>query len=344
MEIKKYLFIFFLFKIFLVEKLYFTYPKISILIPLYNKSKYLKRSIGSIQKQTLKDIEIILINDGSEDNSLEILKEMVRNDSRIKIFNNEQNRGGLYSRARGILNSKGEYIMELDADDELEGVDNLEYLYKKAYMSKVDIISFSFLFKVKNENNINKINTKINLCSNFGRIVFQPEIFINANEFKDYLIWNKLVKREIFIKAVKQYKKIICKEKVSYADDEIWSMLINKYAKSMACVNKLIYIYYENNDSLMGKLNETIYLNNLIFWNEMFKVILNEKKHQKYLIRHISRLIDKISIKIYLNTIKNDLKLRKEYINILTKFKNYNYIYLNLKINILLEKIKKNKN
>ena len=101
-------------------------PKISIFLPIYNKNKYLVKSIRSIQKQTLKDIEIIPVNDFSEDNSLEILKKMAKKDSRIKIINNDRNRGLLYSRAKGVLNSKGEYIMNLDPDDELSGPNNLK--------------------------------------------------------------------------------------------------------------------------------------------------------------------------------------------------------------------------
>lgn len=266
---------------------------------------------------------------------------MAQNDSRIKIINNGENRGGLYSRALGILNSKGEYLMELDADDELEGQDNLEYLYNKTCKSKVDIISFSFLFKVKDKNYINNKKKKKNLCSNFGKIYFQPEIFIFANKFKDFLIWNKLVKREIFIKAVQKYKKIIYKEKVNYADDEIWSMLINKYAKSMICVNKLIYIYYANNNSLMNKLNKTTYLNNLLSWNEMFKEIFKGKKNKKYLKRPISLLIHKISKKDYLIILKKNKDLRQKYIKILINYKNYKYKNLNIRINKLLKEFKK---
>lgn len=78
-------------------------PKISIYMPIYNKSKYLKRSIKSIQSQTLKNIEIIAVNDCSTDNSLTILKKMVKKDSRIKIVNNKKNYGLLYTRAMGIL-------------------------------------------------------------------------------------------------------------------------------------------------------------------------------------------------------------------------------------------------
>ncbi len=120
-------------------------PKISIFLPIYNKAKYINRSIGSIQMQTLKNIEIIPVNDCSEDNTLDILKKMAKNDSRIKIISNKKNEGLLYSRAMGILNSKGEYIMNLDPDDKLEGPDNLEFLYNKASQAKIDIISFGLL-------------------------------------------------------------------------------------------------------------------------------------------------------------------------------------------------------
>ena len=108
--------------LFILYKSYKSYydipiPKISIFLPIYNKEKYLKRSIISIQKQSLKEIEIIAINDFSTDKSLEILKELQKNDKRIKIINNKNNYGLLYSRAMGIQNSAGEYIMNLDPDD-----------------------------------------------------------------------------------------------------------------------------------------------------------------------------------------------------------------------------------
>ena len=139
-------------------------PKISIFLPIYNKAQYLHRSIKSIQMQTLKNIEIIPVNDHSRDNSLEILKRMKKNDSRIKIINNNRNRGLLYSRAMGILNSKGEYIMNLDPDDELEGPDNLEFLYNITNNSKVDVVSFAFIRK-------NEFNYKKSImCTNYNKI------------------------------------------------------------------------------------------------------------------------------------------------------------------------------
>ena len=102
-------------------------PKISVFLPIYNQENYIKRCISSIQNQNLKSIEIIAINDYSNDETLNILKDYAKDDNRIKIVNNDKNHGLLYSRAMGILNSSGEYIMNIDPDDELKGNDSLAF-------------------------------------------------------------------------------------------------------------------------------------------------------------------------------------------------------------------------
>ena len=89
---------------------------------------------------------MIAVNDGSTDKSLEILKKMKEKDSRLKIINNNKNKGSLFSRAMGILNSKGEYLLSLDPDDKYQGPNNLKYLYNKAKFFNVDIVSFFILF------------------------------------------------------------------------------------------------------------------------------------------------------------------------------------------------------
>lgn len=99
--------------------------------------------IKSLQNQTLKDIEIVAVNDCSNDKSLEILTNLSIKDRRIKIVNNDKNHGLLYSRAMGILNSSGEYLMNLDPDDKINGDDTLEFLYNKARFYNVDIIAFN---------------------------------------------------------------------------------------------------------------------------------------------------------------------------------------------------------
>ena len=107
-------------------------------MPIYNKEKYLIERIKIIQEKTLKDIEIIIVNDGSMDNSLKISKYL---DKRIKIIINERNHGLLYSRAIGIINSTGKYVFHLDPDNKLSSPTNLKLLlYNKVKLANVDKI------------------------------------------------------------------------------------------------------------------------------------------------------------------------------------------------------------
>ena len=122
--------------------------------------------------------------------------DLAKIDNRIKIVNNDKNHGLLYSRAMGILNSSGEYIMNVDPDDQLENNDNLEYLYNITKLFNVDIITFNFYDQKRN---------KIFKCKNRNKIEKQLELFYSIfgknNVIKDFFIWNKLVKIKIFLKA-----------------------------------------------------------------------------------------------------------------------------------------------
>ena len=92
-------------------------PKISIIIPVYNGEKYLNYSIKSIQRQKMKEIEIILIDDCSNDNSLILIKQFMKYDQRLRLIKNFENRKILYSKSMAALNSNGKYILQLDQDD-----------------------------------------------------------------------------------------------------------------------------------------------------------------------------------------------------------------------------------
>lgn len=90
-------------------------PKVTVLMPVYNGEKYLREAIDSVLSQTFSDFEFLIINDGSTDNSVEIIKNY--NDSRIRLIHNDKNRGIVFSRNRGLEESRGEYIAILDCDD-----------------------------------------------------------------------------------------------------------------------------------------------------------------------------------------------------------------------------------
>ena len=106
-------------------------PKVSIIIPIYNVEKYLRECLDSVINQTLKDIEIICVDDGSTDNSLSILREYAQKDNRIIVVN-QKNQGAAVARNSGIKIAKGEYVCFIDSDDYYPANDVLEILYKNA--------------------------------------------------------------------------------------------------------------------------------------------------------------------------------------------------------------------
>ena len=111
--------------------------KVSIIMPIYNASRYLEPAIDSILAQTLPEIEVICVDDGSTDKSLEILKEYQKNDDRIRIVT-QTNAGPAHARNNGIRRARGKYIAFLDADDFVEPT-FIEDLYNTAKQDNLDI-------------------------------------------------------------------------------------------------------------------------------------------------------------------------------------------------------------
>ena len=93
------------------------YPKISIVIPVFNGEPFIETALLSIQNQNFRDIEIIMVDDYSKDNSVLLIKELMKKDSRIVLYQNKENKGALYSKTYGVLNAKGKYVMILEQGD-----------------------------------------------------------------------------------------------------------------------------------------------------------------------------------------------------------------------------------
>lgn len=142
---------------------------VSIIVPVYNVEQYLERCLNSLINQTLQNIEIICINDGSMDNSLSMLKQYAEKDKRIKIINQE-NKGVSVARNNGIEASQGEYIGFVDSDDYVD-LDFFENLYNKAKNENADICQ-SLYFGHK------KLNGKLNISKRHG-VVLYYEVYVN---------------------------------------------------------------------------------------------------------------------------------------------------------------------
>jgi glycosyltransferase involved in cell wall biosynthesis len=235
---------------------------VSVFLPIYNKEKYLLRSINSIKSQSLKNIEIIAINDCSTDNSLKMLKKLSKKDNRIKIINNDRNHGLFYSRAEGIINSMGEYLINLDPDDKFESNSDLQLLYDKAKKSNLDYI----LYLLKR---IPRFKSEIKTINLQNKLQLQKE---------DFYITNKFVKRNILIKAYNNLYNDIHYNKWNYHDDNIWNILVRLYSKRSKTLNKYIYVYKRNSDSLNIKKDNSMFIKNSIYRTKIInKIILNSK-------------------------------------------------------------------
>jgi glycosyltransferase involved in cell wall biosynthesis len=123
---------------------------ISIIITVYNVEKYIRRCIESIQSQTIKDIEIIVVDDGTPDNSMTIVEEIANSDNRIKIIRHEKNMGLMWARKTGYMAANGEYITFCDSDDYLPE-NALELLYNEAISSSADIVSGNLTYVKSNQ-------------------------------------------------------------------------------------------------------------------------------------------------------------------------------------------------
>ena len=171
-------------------------PKISLIITIYNQDYYIKESYSHIQLQELKDIEIIYVDDDSTDNSSSIIKELMKEDKRIVYLKNKINKRQFYSIARGILYSKGEYILSIDADDFL--LNNiLIKAYETAKYYDLDIVQFYMILEM----NIWSIKYK-------GGIICGNENLRNLFYYgTSRNLPDKLIKRSVYINAINFMKK-----------------------------------------------------------------------------------------------------------------------------------------
>ena len=176
--------------------------KLSIIVPVYNSGEYISRCLDSLVNQTLDDIEIIVVNDGSTDNSLEILQEYVS--EKVKIIT-QKNSGVAVARNTGLKNAKGKYIAYVDSDDWIE-LDMFEKMYNKAIENDFDIVMCDFWY--------------IDSFKKWNGIITNRNDILTVNDKKKFMInmfpviWNKIYKREKVGKV--KFKAGVWAEDVEY--------------------------------------------------------------------------------------------------------------------------------
>ena len=213
---------------------------VSIIVPIYKVEKYLDRCVQSILKQTYRDFEVILVDDGSPDKCPEICDEWAKKDKRIKVIHKEN--GGLSdARNVGMQAALGKYIAFVDSDDWVSTV-YLEYLIKAMADSECDIIECETFWteeKIPFEETAIKSNRKV--------AVFQAEEALEQLIKEGYFhqhVWNKLYKRTII--------QDIPFEKDKTNEDEFWTYRVFGNTKTIGKIEVPLYYYFQRATSIMG--------------------------------------------------------------------------------------------
>lgn len=237
---------------------------VSVIVPVYNAENYLGECISSIREQTLKDIEILLVDNGSTDGSLEIIKKAIEEDTRVRLIKCPKSNAGK-ARNYGLREAQGEYLSFLDADDFFRP-EMLEKVYEKAKKTNADVVGYQYLFyDDKTKSVTDKTSYGIyNIKHLPKKEVFSPE------DVKDYLFsffrnspWNKMFRREFVL------KNNLCFQEIARANDALFSYMAMINAKRISYVKKpFVYYRINNKSSLHATRNNTP----LIFFQAYFAI------------------------------------------------------------------------
>jgi len=221
--------------------------KVSIIIPVYNNEKFLKRCLDSVINQTLDQIEIIIVNDGSTDGSLMILKKFADINSNI-ILLNQENAGQAAAINRALDIARGEYIAFVDADDYIE--DNMmEILFTEAKMSNLELVICNW-DRVDEDGGIISYNDHSDMDHRvFDKNDIIREFLLNKKELVEGFSWNKLIKNSLFDKFNIRYPNI------KYEDIPTIFRVLTKVSKCKYINNKL-YHYVQHNTSITNTKSE----------------------------------------------------------------------------------------
>ena len=300
----------------------------SIIVPIYNVEKDIPLCLDSILAQTYDDFEVICINDGSKDDSLNVVKSYEKKDSRVKCYSHE-NHGVSYTRNKGIELAKGDYIWFIDSDDWIDK-DACSILSEEIKKNASDIIVFGgnvFMSKDWHEEDEYLDNAFIYFKQNLNtRKAFYEGKSINALMYEtgSYpLIWNKVYKKELIVSNDIKYE-----ESLALGEDEAFLFYIYPLAQTISYIPNKLYHYQRNRPSsatdkivrqYVKRANQNLRMAQIIegYWR---KLELFPEYTYEYLKRYCSLLYDSAM------TIRYDRKTYEEYIKNVNDFLGENFI------------------
>lgn len=287
-------------------------PIISIIVPVYNVEKFLTKSINSLLNQTFKDIEIILVNDGSSDNSRSVCLYYESLDSRI-IYVEQENKGVSATRNTGLKIAKGTYIGFIDPDDWVEPT-MFEKMYENIIKHNTDMVFCDFTIFY------NEQNTKIIQINEQKDILEQKDIInylipnmiaptdLNSNGYVIMgSVWRILFKRSFVVNSNLQFK-----EDLKYMEDLIFVLSGLTHTSKISLVKEPLYNYFQRDGSAIYSYRNSLRQENIHIFNLIEKTIeplmftSEIQKRMKY--RYIEMSINSIKNEFY----REDLLLSKE--------------------------------
>ena len=211
---------------------------ISVVVPIYKVEKYLDKCVDSLINQTYKNLEIILVDDGSPDSCPHICDEYAKKDSRIKVVHKKN--GGLSdARNAGMKIATGEYISFIDSDDYI-ALDFFETLLNTMIAEDSDIVECSVV-KFYEDGHFDEYSDDLSV-TNYSTVEGLSAL-ISENPFRQH-VWNKLYKAEMVLDVPYAVGKL--------NEDEFWTYQIFGRAKKVTKLNKTMYYYFQRNSSIMG--------------------------------------------------------------------------------------------
>lgn len=210
---------------------------ISVIVPIFNVEKYLEKCVTSICKNTYKNIEIILVDDGSTDKCGQMCEKYIKKDSRIKVIHKEN--GGLSSaRNAGIEVAKGDYYLFIDSDDYID-IEMIEYLVKAAEKYQSQVISGGY--ERIDENGNSKLKTLLKEKEYLGVNSILEGLFVENNI--SIVAWGKLYRKDIFEQGIRFLEG-------KNHEDNIFSMDLFEYIQSYVTISRCDYKYLIRDDSI----------------------------------------------------------------------------------------------
>lgn len=265
-------------------------PRVSVVVPIYNVEQYLPQCVDSIISQTLKEIEIILVDDGSPDSSGKIAEKYAKQDSRIKVLHKKN--GGLSdARNFGMEAAIGEYISFIDSDDWIES-NMLEDMYKASIKNNADVVVAGEIIEYINESYfIKETFEKFHIATNSNKI--KKAVFHMCERGVFNVVWNKIYKREFIVRN--NYKFI---KDAMPAEDIIFNCTVFSNIQSLVLMNTAYYHYAKRNvETYVTRYSPNAYnvfLSRYNKFKELFSSLsLNEEEHELWLNKvYISGLND----------------------------------------------------